>query len=132
MPAYNFMKQFAPLIENGVKTTTIRKRRKRPTRPGDTLYLYTGMRTKDCRKLLETECVAVLPITINRTPQDDEMIVLDGAPMVGWEIDALVHDDVGDLLSISEFVDFFDDHYGLPFDGVWITWNPRYRSIEGE
>ena len=51
MPAFNFKPQFAPLVESGKKTKTIR-----PTKRGnvgDTAYLYTRQRTKNSRKLGE-------------------------------------------------------------------------------
>ncbi|GAJ10348.1 unnamed protein product [marine sediment metagenome] len=46
------------------KLQTIRLCRKRPTKPGETLYLYTGMRTKDCIKLGEIPCKTVEPLEI--------------------------------------------------------------------
>lgn len=64
MPAYNFQPQFVPLILDGTKHHTIRRRRKRPTKPGDVLKLYTGQRTKDCRLVLETICTSVVPVQI--------------------------------------------------------------------
>lgn len=51
MALLNFQKQFADLIEAGTKRQTIRAARKYPIKVGDKLYLYTGLRTKYCRKL---------------------------------------------------------------------------------
>ena len=51
MPALNFKKQFAEKVETGEKRQTVRAKRKRAFVVGDKLYLYTGMRTKYCRKL---------------------------------------------------------------------------------
>ena len=62
MPAYNFQKQFAPLVESGQKRQTIRAiGKRRHARPGESLQLYTGQRTKACRKLIspDPECVSV-------------------------------------------------------------------------
>lgn len=64
MPAYNFQKQFVPLIESGEKWTTIRKPRKRPTKADDTLYLYTGMRTKWCHLIGRSIALHVTPMWI--------------------------------------------------------------------
>ncbi|KAF0093464.1 MAG: hypothetical protein E1N59_2865 [Puniceicoccaceae bacterium 5H] len=64
MPALNFSKQFADLVESGAKGQTIRETRKQPIKPGDTLYLYTGQRTKSCRKLMDAVCTSVKPITL--------------------------------------------------------------------
>jgi hypothetical protein len=64
MPAYNFQKQFVPLILDGSKTHTIRRRRKYPTKVGDILSLYIGQRTKNCQLIAEVVCVDVLPCVI--------------------------------------------------------------------
>jgi len=66
MPALNFQARFADAVERGDKTQTIRAPRKRPFKVGDNLYLYTGMRTKWCRKLLDAVCIGVDPIRIER------------------------------------------------------------------
>lgn len=50
MPALNFSK-FIAAVEDGSKPLTIRDIRKNPIRPGDVLYMFTGMRTRQCRKL---------------------------------------------------------------------------------
>ena len=53
MPALNFRAEFADAVERGEKCQTIRAYRKdgRNPKPGDTLHLYTGMRTRACRRL---------------------------------------------------------------------------------
>ena len=80
MPAYNFQKQFVLLIENGEKRQTIRACRKdgRKTKAGNILYLYTGMRTKGCRKLKEVLCKSVLQIVIDK----NHVEIQDGTFMV--------------------------------------------------
>lgn len=65
MPAYNFQGRFAQMIVDGSKRQTIRPRRKRPTRSGDVLQLYTGMRTKACRLLKVADCTSVVPVMID-------------------------------------------------------------------
>ena len=47
------------------KRQTIRAMRKHSIKVGDTLYLYTGARTKNCKKLGEVKCKAVYTIVIN-------------------------------------------------------------------
>ena len=64
MPAYSFKKRFAGSVRNGRKRQTIRKPRKYPTKPGDTLYLYTALRTKWAKKLREVTCKSVHRIYI--------------------------------------------------------------------
>lgn len=58
MPALNFQKQFAPKILAGQKPFTIRALRKdgRDPQAGQPLYLFTSMRTKQCKKFAEKPC----------------------------------------------------------------------------
>ena len=63
MPSLNFTK-FTDKILSGEKRQTIRLSRKHPIKRGDKLYLYTGMRTKNCKKLGEAVCSEVVPIKI--------------------------------------------------------------------
>ena len=128
MPAYNFKKKFAKLVESGEKRQTIRKARKRPTVVGDPLYLYTGMRTKECRKLLETTCCRVIPIHICY----DHIILQTEekqAVVYYWdtvEAKKIVKDD--GFENWGEFIDFFREAYELPFYGKLIFWSkPCYN-----
>ena len=107
------------MVESGAKTQTIRKVRKYPIKVGDTLYLNTGMRTKQFRRLRETECTGVKGIHIIRggiidvhlgfvrqnTRQCLELALADG------------------FIDFKSFVKFFEDKYGLPFEGVLIKWD---------
>lgn len=58
MPALNFKKQFPELILAGKKPFTLRAPRKDGRNPkvGDTLYLFTGMRTKSCDQFATELC----------------------------------------------------------------------------
>ena len=106
MPALNFQKQFAAIVESGQKRQTIRAYRKggRDPKPGDTLYLYTGMRTKQCRKLGEVRCQSAWPIRIykprNRRNQIALQVLALAVEMLGW----------------------FERVHGLPFEGLVIRW----------
>lgn len=69
MPQLNFSPQFAPLVESGTKRQTIRAMRKNPIRLDDTLHLFTGLRTKQARRLLPPQkCTAALLIGIRWKP----------------------------------------------------------------
>ena len=46
-----FKKRFAKPILEGTKKFTIRDRRKVEPKIGERLYMYTGLRTKDCQKI---------------------------------------------------------------------------------
>ena len=81
MPALSFQKQFVSMIEDGTKHHTIRRKRKSPIKVGDALYLYTGMRTKQCRLIKDVHCSSVVPVVIypnlGRVVLDGKMLTLD-------------------------------------------------------
>jgi len=47
------------VIKKGRKVTTIRKPRKKPIKQGDRLQLYWKMRTKECEKIADADCVGI-------------------------------------------------------------------------
>ena len=51
MPSLSFRKQFRQPIVEKRKMHTIRAKRKVAIKPGDTLYLFTGMRTVNCERI---------------------------------------------------------------------------------
>lgn len=55
MVAINFSPQFAEPVAAGRKTQTIRQKARATA--GQALQLYTGQRTKDCRKLADAVCI---------------------------------------------------------------------------
>ncbi len=117
MPALNFMKQFAPLVENGEKRQTIRKVRKHPIKVGDTLYLYTGMRTKACRKLGEVRCKSVHHVAFGRMEMGGYQGTWYQGP--GWLKGVSKRDG---LPSEEALLGWFEKTHGLPFEGVLIRW----------
>lgn len=90
MTALNFSLQFATDVEAGRKTQTIRQTA-RNLKPGKPIQLYTGQRTKECRKLRDAICRDVTYVGLtakgvtlgdtSRFPNDiDEFARLDGFP----------------------------------------------------
>lgn len=115
MPAINFMKQFADAVENGDKRQTIRPERKRPICAGDTLYLYTGQRTRQARKLKEVECSQVSDIEVA-----NYYVLLNGKCLAPLDADSFAQRD--GFNNRHELIAFFKRQYGLPFNGVLIEW----------
>ncbi len=121
MPAISFQERFAGPVETRAKRQTIRPKRKREIKVGDTLHLYTGMRTKRCRMLGSAVCLDVIPIEIS-----DEHIAINDA----GKIEVLRRREAGlnrfarrdGFDSWEEMRDWFKNRYGLPFEGVLITW----------
>lgn len=119
MPAYSFQKQFVPFVESGAKTHTIRGKRKARPRPGQTFYAYYGMRTKQCRKLLESVITSVQDITIEIGEFGLE-IALDGERLSPDEIVALAKRD--GFSSAEDMEVFWGGRF--PFSGDIIHWKP--------
>ena len=118
MPALNFQKRFAPSVESGKKRQTIRACRRdgRNPRVGHTLYLYTGQRTKYCRKLGEAVCKSSEIITI-----DENYIFVEGKILTDHECAKLAIADGFEY--VEDFKGFFSqNHDGLPFTGYLIKW----------
>lgn len=125
MPALNFKAQFAPLVESGEKCQTIRAYRKdkRDPRVGDTLYLYTGMRTKQCRNLGTVRCSSVTQFKILHG--FDQWVAMKQIGNVlkrfcGESADTLAIDD--GFEDFAEMCTWFDKTHGLPFEGLLIRW----------
>ncbi|HLG35546.1 MAG TPA: ASCH domain-containing protein [Bacteroidia bacterium] len=115
MPALNFQERFALQVQNGTKRQTIRKRRKRPIKIGDKLFLYTGMRTKSCVKLGEGVCIETVPVTIHNT-----CLMLYNRAVPGIEAHRLAHND--GFESLDMMLRWFRKTHGLPFKGQIIFW----------
>lgn len=120
MPAYNFQGRFAQLVADGAKSQTIRPRRARPTMVEDPLYLYTGMRTRSCRLLRTTICIACTPIQIGKNVMGEDHVLHDGRFLGRAEIAALAQAD--GFASTEDFFVFFRDTYGPTFSGELIAW----------
>ena len=121
MPPYNFKKQFAAKVESGEKRQTFRVNGKRPhPKPGDTLYHYIGMRTKQCRRLRVAQCRSVEPTTLDilETPHGNVMEVF----VNGARVDREAYAKADGFSSAEEMQRFFEHAHGFPACGVTIKW----------
>ena len=107
MPAINFKPQFAALVESGAKTQTIRKTNR--FKIGDVVQLYTGQRTKQCRKLGEGVVEMVLPFYMSRSP----LLCRDAYAAIAM---------ADGFANADEMFDWFEKQHGLPFEGWLIKW----------
>lgn len=114
MVALNFSPEFAGPVERREKRQTIRRQQR--GKVGDAVQLYTGQRTKDCRKLSDVDpvLIRVAPVVIapeglyfegHLQSEPDKYARLDGfkdyAAMLAW----------------------FQDRYGKPrFNGYEHRW----------
>lgn len=134
MPAYSFQEQFIAYIEDESKDHTVRKERngRAPhAKPGDTIFLYYGMRTKDCRKIGEATCRAYSRILI----QEDSIFFDYGGgfrnPLSPIQCDQFAWKDgfrpEGSTFEKSQgafalMIKFLGAIYQFPFYGVVIYW----------
>ena len=114
MPAFNFKKEFVPLIQDGMKPGTVRETRKQSFKPGSTCYLFTGMRTNNCVRIKEAPLLYELPISIYEND-----LQIHGISM--WHC-AKVFAIQDGFPNVESFQDFFRKQYGLPFHGTWYVW----------
>lgn len=145
MPAYSFKKRFVAPIKVGLgihvahepgdahvyvpKRQTIRAiGRRRHARPGETIQLYTAMRTKQCFKIGDGRCTSVSEIVIafsRSSPNTNTMISIDGAA----RYTGAALDDFARLDGFQDWNDmliFWQDEHGIskPFRGLLIEWEP--------
>lgn len=114
MPILSFQKRFVPAIENGTKRQTIRPHRKRPIHVLDKLYLYSGMRTKQCRKIMEAVCISADYVHIHY----NEVWYAFG-DVVG-DLDLFAQQD--GFENFACMVTWFMKNHKLPFYGQVIKW----------
>ncbi len=116
MPSLNFKPQFADMVVSGQKFQSIRKVGGIPWKVGDKAHLFTGLRTKGCRKL-----GAGIVIHIYKFEIKDGRPWLNGDPSPSTETSNGSARDDG-FKSWSEMRDFFEETHGLPFTGILIKW----------
>lgn len=128
MALLGFKKRFAPMVENGlrehpdptirIKRQSIRAKRRDGRNPhaGETLFLFTGLRTKSCRRLGITPCKSVEEITI-----ESHGINVAGEWLRHADVEEVARQDGFD--SFEQMLAFFEkEHHGLPVWGLLIKW----------
>jgi hypothetical protein len=136
MVAYSFNPRFIEPIRQGLKTQTIRSYSEaRQPRPGQLLQLYTGMRTKHCRRILpDVPCLTVMKVQITFAFDQE------------WVIDKITTDNVR-VRDLDDFAirDGFTDRYDMSafwrayhpeatatgFDGILIEWARPAETMIG-
>ena len=115
MPLLGFKKRYVEAIRAGTKIHTFRSQRKIPIKAGDRLYLYCGLRTKSCFRIVPEPvlCVRVEPMTITQSTVSirDRLIPSE-------QCDDLARND--GFRSFSEMFEFFRDK--VPIAGQLIFW----------
>lgn len=116
MVAFSFRAQFADLVASGVKCQTIRKTKR--AKKGDRIQLYTGMRTKVCRKLVDHDPVCVLVDYVGIRP---EYLTLGNTNLHEGNADDFARRD--GFKDYDDMVKWFSETYGSPyFQGYVHVW----------
>lgn len=139
MVAYSFHPMFAEPIATLEKRQTVRGNRKRHALPGEPVQLYTGMRTRHCRKLLTPDpvCLDVRHIEIvvdAEWPFLLSSIAIEGVSLSLGEMEAFAWDDgfragaegEAALFHMGQF--WLSKHGCGTFEGVVIRWEPRSHA----
>lgn len=137
MVAYSFKPRFVEPILSGLmknldedralayspKRQTIRATgKRRHARPGETLQLYTGMRTRQCRKIGEARCTDVRLIRII-VREDDLTVELAGSWITGRKLGSFARSD--GFADAKDMLAFWRAEHGLgEFYGMLIEWEP--------
>lgn len=117
MVAYSFKEQFAEKVRDGSKCQTVRGHRTRHARPGEAIQIYTGMRTKQCEKLIaDPTCEFTCKIYIDDSEIKLAEFSLDPNAKEKFAI-------ADGFANYAEFLAFFKEVHGLPFEGVLIKWD---------
>ena len=104
MVAYSFKRFFAPQIEAGIKRQTVRADRRRHARPGEALQLFTGMRTRHCRKIRpDAICTSIEPVSI---------LIVDGLIQTILVADRLLDD--AEMEQFAREDGFAPEHFNEP------------------
>ena len=132
MPAYSFKERFIPKIESGDKTHTIRGKRKARPLPGQKFVGFYAMRTKHCRKIIESVITQVQDIMIevnNRRHMYYLDFRINGNLLAHDEMETLA---VRDGFScLREMMEFWEGR--LPFSGDIIHWKfPGSMNMDNE
>lgn len=125
MPLLNFKPQFVAPIQAGAKSHTIRADRAIPIKPGDKLYLYTGLRRKGAARILPepVTCTMVQPIKIRKRNccENHFVVTVDGTDLARDERERLAVAD--GFLSFAAMMTFWEGR--LPFKGQIIYWRAQ-------
>lgn len=113
MPSLNHT-AFPAKVEAGEKRCSIRAKRKRPIQAGDTIFHYTGMRTRKCRLLRRSICTKVTPIII-----DGSRVFLRDEDLAAEQITDLALAD--GFATAMDFLDYFN-RQSPRFEGDLIEW----------
>lgn len=134
MNCFSFQPRFVEPILAGTKDQTIRFPRKVPPKIGGTMHLFTGMRTKACKKIATVTCTEILTIEISPflfkgyvhlTAANDDTSILSE----DWQLEAFAKRD--GFFSWDDMCIFWQETHGaLLFQGEVYRWDALTPGVK--
>ena len=127
MPTLNHT-AFPEKVIDGTKRRSIRAKRKRGEfKVNKPIYHFSGLRTKACKRILDSVCEAVRDIKIFFIPETNcHSVIVDGLVLDDLEINALATSD--GFESVQAFFDYFTlgkcKRLRKEFHGNIVDWKP--------
>jgi hypothetical protein len=135
MVAYSYQKRFEPKIRALIKPQTMRNERKRHARPGEEIQHYYAMRTKQCRLIGRSICIAVTPVRIDFSRN---VIKVEGRPYIQGVVGLNAFSVRDGFEDWDDMVDFWNDTH-VKDDGVvqnhltaWSGMLIEWKDFKGE
>ena len=131
MVAYSFNKRFAAPILAGTKRQTIRAHgKRRHAASGQTLQLYTGMRTRSCKLVARAVCLSTCEV---RLLLATDLVRIDGKARYSFsrDLDAFAYRD--GFANWGDLKDFWRAEHGssvVDFEGVLVDWGDTAKAPE--
>lgn len=121
---------FIDKILSGEKRQTIRRAGPKweKVEAGDRLTLYTGLRTKECRKLGEAFVESITPITIDT---DDSFVEIH-TPLGDFKLSYLDLEDLAGRDGFDGVRDFFTFFWNMYFWGAHCRKRPQFAETKIE
>jgi hypothetical protein len=116
MPLISYQPWKAEKVELAECFQTIRQIRKYPIKVGDRLHHWQQQRSPKRRKLGESICTEIKPISIST----EGTICLDSKPLDIYA--ARIFAIADGFENLDTFFNFFQQGYSFPFSGVVICW----------
>ena len=125
MVAYGFQARFAAAVASGAKTQTIRKHRRPPARHarmGESIALWSGMRTPQARLIGHSACTGIYPISLRFGLGSAGEARIGARKLMPEQLDDFARQDgFRDAREMSSW--FVETHGSLSFDGVLVMWS---------
>lgn len=123
---FNFQRQFADAVTAGRKLQTVRATRadNKVPRPGETVKLYTGLRTRLARLLNQGTVTECLPVRMDLG--EPPSLTVGAEVLRGRDLRLFAESD--GFESAAAMFEWFRGTHGFEFEGFCVKWQPKSRG----